>query len=71
MADPVAEPQPTVAIEPVAVPGPESPWYLWLLIPAFLLGAWMTTRSLNEDLVIGQQRSGALTRLVAANSSSS
>ncbi len=71
VADPVAQPQPTVAIEPVAVPGPESPWYLWLLIPAFLLGAWMTTRSLNEELVIGQQRSGALTRLVAANTSTS
>lgn len=54
-----------LALDPVAEPGPSTPWTLWLLIVPFAGGAWLTARSLNEQVVAtGPSRGGALTRLV-------
>lgn len=48
---------------PVATPS-QGPW-VWLLVPAFLLGAWLVARSLTEELAVATARPGALSRLVA------
>lgn len=91
--DPVAQPAPEVAggdsaaapnqqpvTEPVAAGTQEQPgsaWYVWLLAPVFLGGAWLTAQSLTAPTataLAGASKEGAMTRLLsqqAAASSSS
>lgn len=62
-APPADEP---VASVPVAS---EQGWpWSWLLVLPFFGGAWLTMRSLTEELVTAPARTGALTRLVDATS---
>ena len=50
---------------PAGQEGPSTPWTVWLLLVPFAGGAWLTARSLAEDVVVGgSSRGGALTRLV-------
>lgn len=54
--------------EPVAAgneEGPGSAWYVWLLVPVFLGGMWMTAQTLTaEPQAVAAGRSGAMTRLL-------
>ncbi len=50
---------------PASQEGPTTPWTVWLLLVPFAGGAWLTARSLAEDVAVaGPRRGGALTRLV-------
>lgn len=57
--------QPTdVVAQPAAAPG-GSDWYVWLLLLPFALGAYMLSKSLQEEAVLVAERSGgAMTRLL-------
>lgn len=44
--------------------GPTTPWTVWLLLVPFAGGAWLTARSLSEEVAVAGTRGGALTRLV-------
>lgn len=57
--------QPTdVVAQPVAAPG-GSDWYVWLLLIPFALGAYMLSKSLQEEAVLVAERGGgAMTRLL-------
>ena len=62
--------QETVAQQPIAapdIPEPGAYWLLWLLVPVFLAGMYLTSSSLtDEELVMeGNGRNGAMTRLIA------
>lgn len=71
----VAEPAPAPGEEPAVAPvagvtGDEpvgSAWWVWLLVPVFAAGAWLTAQSLTADLAFAEagQRPGAMTRLIA------
>lgn len=50
---------------------PETPWWLWLLVPMFLAGAWLLSRSLEEQAVVAADRSGAMTRLLERQAATS
>lgn len=60
---------------PVAGPATEpastgSAWWMWLLVPIFAAGAWMTAQSLTAEPVVSTgavSRNGAMTRLIARN----
>lgn len=43
---------------------PETPWWVWLLVLAFLGGAYLFQQSLAEQPAMASQRSGAMTRLL-------
>ena len=47
---------------------PQTPWWLWALVPTFLAGAWLLSRALAEEAVLATQRSGAMTRLLERQS---
>ena len=50
---------------PASEQGPSTPWTVWLLVVPFAGGAWLTARSLSEQVVAtGGSGGGALTRLV-------
>lgn len=56
--------QQDVAMDAAGQEGPTTPWVVWLLVVPFAGGAWLTARSLGEDLVLtGATSNGALTRL--------
>ncbi len=61
--------QPTdVVATPAAAPG-GSDWYVWLLLIPFTLGAYMLSKSLQEEAVLVAERSGgAMTRLLERQS---
>lgn len=47
-----------------------STWWLWLLVPIFALGSWMTAQSLSAEAIVSTgaiSRNGAMTRLIARN----
>ncbi|MBW3621153.1 MAG: hypothetical protein KY461_12985 [Actinobacteria bacterium] len=60
---------------PVAGPATEpaatgSAWWLWLLVPIFAVGSWMTAQSLAAEPIVTTgaiSRNGAMTRLIARN----
>ncbi|MBW3658102.1 MAG: hypothetical protein KY457_05650 [Actinobacteria bacterium] len=64
-----------VSDAPVAGPATEpaatgSAWWLWLLIPVFAAGSWLTAQSLAAEPVVSSgagSRNGAMTRLIARN----
>lgn len=44
---------------------PQQPWLMWLLVAAtFLGGGYLLTKSLSEEAVVANARSGAMTRLL-------
>lgn len=50
---------------PAGEEAPSTPWTVWLLVVPFAGGAWLTARSLSEQVAVaGATRGGALTRLV-------
>lgn len=59
---------PPVALDDTGVPAaaPGSLPYLWLLVPVFLGGAYLLSKSLTEDLPVATARAGALSRLLEA-----
>lgn len=63
--------QDTTTVVPVAGvtdEGPGSAWWMWLLVPVFGGGAWVTAQSLTAEVALGTaDRSGAMTRLIAQN----
>lgn len=46
-----------------------SAWWMWLLVPLFAAGSWMTAQSLTAEATLGstRERTGAMSRLVASN----
>lgn len=60
----VAQPGTEVVATPAAAPG-GSDWYVWLLLVPFMAGAYLLSRSLEEEAVLVAERSGgAMTRLL-------
>lgn len=60
----VSQPNQEVVAQPAATPG-GSDWYVWLLLIPFLLGAYLLSRSLEEEAVLVAERGGgAMTRLL-------
>ena len=55
------------SMTPASAPGPATPWWTWLLVPVFLGGAYLLTRSLTAPLEAGAGvgRQGAMSRLIA------
>lgn len=76
----VSEPTDTAEVAPQEPPtlaagtplgNPETPWWLWLLVPIFLAGAWLLSRSLEEEAVLASERGGAMTRLLERHGATS
>lgn len=68
VADEPVQEQPQT--ENVAVPflpeEPGSAWWIWLLVPVFLAGMYLTAQSLTSEAVLaGAGREGAMSRLIA------
>ncbi len=64
-----------VPSQPVAAPAvplgdATSPWWIWLLVPVFLAGMYLTAQSLTTEVVLAAEREGAMSRLIASNRSS-
>ncbi len=56
--------QTDVAAQPAAAPG-GSDWYVWLLLVPFAFGAYMLSKSLQEEAVlVAESGGGAMTRLL-------
>ncbi len=76
----VAEPAPAGAGELATAPvagvvddtAAGSAWWIWLLVPIFAAGSWLTAQSLTAEVALGtaRERSGAMTRLIARNQGS-
>lgn len=58
--------QPAEQVQAAGEQAPTTPWWVWLLVPTFLGGAFMVTESLTAEAVVaaGGGRSGAMTRLI-------
>lgn len=63
--------EPTTLAAGTPLGEPETPWWLWLLVPMFLAGAWLLSRSLEEQGVAASERSGAMTRLLERRTAAS
>ncbi|HLG00760.1 MAG TPA: hypothetical protein VI916_09820 [Acidimicrobiia bacterium] len=69
-----ADPAPAVdappqrgATLPAGLGVPVTEWWVWLLLPMFLAGVYLTTQALTaEPAMVTVQRSGAMTRLIEA-----
>lgn len=69
---PVQEPAPVTAApdqqtatQPVAATSqPVTPWWVWLLVPTFLAGMFMTSQSLTTGVEVAAVREGAMSRLI-------
>jgi len=44
-----------------------SAWWVWLLVPVFLAGMYLTAQSLTTEVVLAAERRGAMTRLIDLN----
>lgn len=55
------------AMAPVVREGPSNPWWMWLLIPAFMIGTYLTAQTLTAApaAAAATQRPGAMSRLIA------
>lgn len=52
---------------PAGIGVPVTEWWVWLLLPMFLAGVYLTTQALTaEPAMVMAQRSGAMTRLIEA-----
>ena len=60
------EEQPVTLAAGTPLGQPTSPWWLWAMVPMFLAGAWLLSRSLTETAVAGAatRGGGAMTRLL-------
>ncbi len=43
---------------------PLTPWWIWLLVPIFLAGMYLTAQSLTTEVVLASERQGAMMRLI-------
>lgn len=70
-ASPAQETVPTLAAG-TPLGQPETPGWTWpALLLAFLAGAWLLARSLQETAVVAAERSGAMTRLLERRAAAS
>ncbi|MEX2503757.1 MAG: hypothetical protein WD378_02835 [Egicoccus sp.] len=67
VADPAADEAPQAAVVPAAEEGPAQPWWVWLLVPIFVGGAYATSQALTgaAGAGTGAAGGGALSRLMA------
>lgn len=65
---PAPEPAPPVQqAAPAVLSGdPVTEWWVWLLLPIFLAGAYLTAQGLTAEPMVAAERAGAMTRLVEA-----
>ena len=70
VAEPAPAAQDQLATAPVAGVTEDAPagsaWWIWLLVPIFAAGSWMTAQSLTAEVALGtaRERAGAMTRLI-------
>lgn len=67
---PAPEPEPAPPVQqaaPAVLSGdPVTEWWVWLLLPIFLAGAYLTAQGLTAEPVLATERAGAMTRLIEA-----
>ncbi len=67
---PAPEPEPAPQVQqaaPAVLSGnPVTEWWVWLLLPLLLAGAYLTAQGLTAEPIVAAERSGAMTRLIEA-----
>lgn len=67
---PAPEPEPAPPVQqaaPAVLSGdPVTEWWVWLLLPILLAGAYLTAQGLTAEPVLASERAGAMTRLIEA-----
>lgn len=67
---PAPEPEPAPPVQqaaPAVLSGdPVTEWWVWLLLPILLAGAYLTAQGLTAEPIVAAERSGAMTRLIEA-----
>jgi uncharacterized membrane protein YgcG len=64
---PAPETAPVAGVLDESESAPGTAWWIWLLVPVFAAGSWMTAQSLAAEATVAgtRERSGAMSRLIA------